>query len=114
MIDVAVCEPQAGAVGSEGDDGVAICGQEDDVPAWRVIELEVEVFGVRGEVGVVYLSEDREVVAVEVDLSDVEIGSSATFDARWRQMQWWTHGVCSSRGALQASEDDEDLHVLGQ
>ena len=64
--DVAVHEPAARVVGLEGDDDEALRGQEDDVAARRVVELQVEEGGVVGLAG--HLLEDGEVVAVEVDL----------------------------------------------
>lgn len=63
--DVAVREPGARVVGAEGDDDVAVVGEEDDVAAGRVGEFGVEV---GREVGGGGLLEDGEVVAVEVDL----------------------------------------------
>ena len=63
--DVAVHDPGARVVEAEGDDGVAVLGQEDDVPSGRVVGGEVDAVG-EGLVG--DLLQDGEVVAVEVDL----------------------------------------------
>ena len=63
--DVAVQEPRARVVGFECDDDESARGEEYDVAAGRVVEF-------RGEVRVVErgggLLEQREVVAVEMDL----------------------------------------------
>lgn len=63
---MAVDEPDAGVVGADGDGNVAIPGEQDDVAARRVLEVEVVEARVRVEL-LRALGQDHDVVAVPVD-----------------------------------------------
>lgn len=63
--DVAVEEPGARVVGLEGDDDDAVGGEEGDVAARGVVQVEGGDGAVEGGGG---LGEEDEVVAVEVEL----------------------------------------------
>jgi hypothetical protein len=66
--DVAVYEPGTGVVGLESNDDVAVLWKENDVPAWRIVECEVET----GWEGVgANLLQNGEIMTVEMDLRPV-------------------------------------------
>ena len=68
--DVAVDEPRARVIGFESNDDEPARGEEDDVPTWGIVVVEVEVCG-SGEVErKVRLLEEGEVVAVKMDLGE--------------------------------------------
>lgn len=67
--NVAVQQPVARVVRLEGDDDEAVGGQQDDVAAGRVDQIEIKLRRVAGVRLVLGLLENGEVVAVEVDLA---------------------------------------------
>ena len=64
--DVTVHDPSSRIIRLEGDDDVSITRKENDVPAWGVVEFQVQFLW---ECRVLDLLQDGEIVAVEVDLT---------------------------------------------
>lgn len=79
-------EPDTGIVGFERDDDVAITGEEDNVPAGRVLVRKVQLRWISRNCCVRNLGQDRKVMPMEMDLAGVNI----TLHYGWG----WHRGLC--------------------
>ena len=83
---MAMHKPGTGIVGFEGDDDVAITGEEDNVPAGRVLVREIQLRWIGRNCCVRNLGQDCKVMSMKVDLTGVNI----TLDYVWG----WHRGLC--------------------